>query len=200
MKRLVVACLIMLMSAGFAWSASTQDALKMAEQTSSQMLEALNQNRAQLQQEPHRIYGLVENILLPHFDFETMARWVLGKYWRQADPAQQQQFTQEFRTLLVQTYAKALLEYSNEVIRFLPLQAAQADDVSIRSEVQPKSGPAIPINYSMHVRGGEWKVYDVVIDGVSLITNYRNSLGGQVRTEGIAGVIQKLRERNSQGS
>ena len=188
MKRLVVACLIMLMSAGFAWSASTQDALKMAEQTSSQMLEALNQNRAQLQQEPHRIYGLVENILLPHFDFETMARWVLGKYWRQADPAQQQQFTQEFRTLLVQTYAKALLEYSNEVIRFLPVQAAQADDVSIRSEVQPKSGPAIPINYSMHVRGGEWKVYDVVIDGVSLITNYRNSLGGQVRTEGIAAV------------
>jgi len=199
MKRLIVAILIVFMNVSAVWSANTQDALQLAENTSKQMLSALNQNRAQLQQEPHRIYELVESILLPHFDFETMARWVLGKYWRQASPEQQQQFTQEFRTLLVKTYAKALLEYSNEAINFLPLPAAQADETTVRSEVQPRSGPPIPINYSMHVRGDAWKVFDVVIDGISLVTNYRSSLGGQIRNEGIDSVIKQLGERNNQG-
>ena len=199
MKWLIVTILLVFMNVSVVWSANTQDALQLAENTSKQMLSALNQNRAQLQQEPQRIYELVENILLPHFDFETMARWVLGKYWRQASPEQQQQFTQEFRTLLVKTYAKALLEYSNEAINFLPLPATQADETTVRSEVQPRSGPPIPINYSMHVRGDTWKVFDVVIDGISLVTNYRSSLGGQIRSEGIDSVIKQLGERNSQG-
>jgi len=200
MKRLVGAFLALFLMFSAAWGANTQDALQLAQETSSKMIAALQQNREQLQQEPQQIYGLVENILLPHFDFQTIARWVMGKYWRQASEEQRQRFTQEFRTLLVNTYANALLEYSNEVIYFYPQSSATADEATVRSEVRLKSGPAIPINYSMHVRGDAWKVYDVVIDGISLVTNYRSTLGGQIRDEGIDGVIQKLKQRNSRGA
>ena len=201
MKQLAAIFLASILAISQAWSADTQLALQLAQDTSDKMLQALSQKREQLQQDPSQIYDLVEGIVLPHFDFETIARWVLGKHWRQASQDQQQRFTQEFRTLLVRTYAKALLEYSNEEVRFLPLNApAEADEVTVRSEIKPKSGPSIPINYSLHARDGVWKVFDVVIEGVSLVANYRGTIGDQVRKEGIDAVIQKLSERNSQGS
>ena len=200
MKQWLAVLLISVLGFGQTWGADTQSALQLVQATSDKMIQALSQNREQLQREPGRIYGLVENIVLPHFDFETMSRWVLGKYWRQASEDQQLRFTQEFRTLLVRTYATALLEYSNEEIQFLPLNApAEADEVAVRTEIKPKSGPSIPINYSLHVRGNSWKVFDVVIEGVSLVANYRGSIGDQVRKEGIDAVIQKLSERNNQG-
>lgn len=197
MKRFFAILLISLFSLGQAVAANTQQALELAQSTSEQMIQALSQKREQLQQQPGQIYGLVENIVLPHFDFEAMSRWVLGKYWRQASAQQQQEFTEAFRNLLVNTYASALLEYSNEKIEFLPINApADADEVTIRSEIKPKSGPAIPVNYSLHTRNGSWKVYDVVIEGASMIASYRGSIGDQVRREGIDAVIQKLRARN----
>jgi phospholipid transport system substrate-binding protein len=200
MRQVLIAFFISLLLAAPSWSGDTQDALQLAEQTSAKMIAELQGNRERLQQEPQQVYKLVEDILLPHFDFQAMARWVMGKYWRQADENQQQRFTQEFRTLLINTYANALLEYSNEAIHFYPLQSAQADETTVRSEIRLTSGSAIPINYSMHVRDNDWKVYDVVIDGVSLVTNYRSTLGGQIRDEGIDAVIQKISERNGRGA
>ena len=88
--------------------------------TSTRMIDALRQNRAKLDRDPGQIYGLVDQIVLPNFDFELMSRWVLGRPWQQASPDQRRRFTEEFRTLLVRTYAKALLEYSGEDIRLLP--------------------------------------------------------------------------------
>lgn len=181
-----------------AWSADASAALQLAQTTSERMLSALRENHDLLQREPTRIYGLVDKIVLPHFDFITMARWVLGKNWKQASAEQRTRFTEEFRTLLVRTYAKALLEYSDEKIHFLPVQASAADEVTVRSEIQPKSGPAIPVDYSMHEQEGGWKVYDVAIDGVSLVANYRGSIGDQVRKQGIESVINQLSERNTQ--
>jgi phospholipid transport system substrate-binding protein len=169
-------------------------------QTSERMLTVLKQQHDVIKAEPARLYGLVDDIVLPHFDFERMARWVLGKNWRQATPEQQQRFVVEFRNLLVRTYGTALLEYNDEEVRFLPLRmSAGADEVTVRTEVQKPGGLPIPINYSMYRRADGWKVYDVVIDGISLVSNYRTDFSAQIRSGGIDALIARIAERNTQG-
>lgn len=197
-KKMLVVVLLAVLSMGGVWAAqSTEAAWQLVQKTSDEMLHALRQNRKELDNDSTKLYGLVDEIVLPHFDFRAMSAWVLGKYWRQATAEQRQRFTDEFRTLLVRTYAKSLLDYADENIEFLPLNApAEADDVTVRSEVRQTTGQAIPINYSMHVKDDRWKVYDVSVDGVSLVTNYRSSFSSQIRKDGIDGLIQKLSERN----
>jgi phospholipid transport system substrate-binding protein len=165
--------------------------------TSQKMLEALKKNKDIIKQHPQRIYDLVSEIVLPHFDFTTMSKWVLGKNWRTLSPDQQQRFTSEFRTLLVRTYAVSLSEYEDQKLNYLPLQAPpNADDVTVRTEVLRGGGPPIPINYSMHLTDNGWKVYDVVIDGVSLVINYRTSFASQIRDGGVDKLIEQLVARN----
>jgi phospholipid transport system substrate-binding protein len=166
-------------------------------ETSQKMIEALKKDKQLIKQNPQRVYELVSEIVLPHFDFTTMSKWVLGKNWRTLSPDQQQRFSNEFRTLLVRTYAVSLSEYQDQKLNYLPLQAAAgADDVTVRTEVLRGGGPAIPINYSMHLTENGWKVYDVVIDGVSLVVNYRTSFATQIRQGGVDKLIEQLAARN----
>lgn len=166
--------------------------------TSQKMLAALKANKEILKQNPQRVYQLVSEIVLPHFDFTTMSKWVLGKNWRKLSPEQQQRFVTEFRTLLVRTYAVSLAEYKNEKLNYLPMPApaAAAQDVTVRTEVVRGGSATIPINYSLRLINGEWKVYDVVIDGVSLVVNYRTSFASQIREGGIDKLINQLAARN----
>lgn len=169
-------------------------------QTSERMLAVLKEQHDVIKAEPARLYSLVDDIVLPHFDFERMARWVLGKNWRQASPEQQQRFVVEFRNLLVRTYATALLEYTSEEVRFLPLRMSEGSaDVTVRTEVQKPGGMPIPISYGMYRRADGWKVYDVSIEGISLVSNYRTTFSTEIRSAGIDGLISRLAERNAQG-
>ncbi len=202
MKRLLARWCFLLLGLASVWGAvadSPQDVIK---ETSQRMIAALNKDRPALQQDASKIYDLVDQILLPHFDFELISRWALGKYWRSASPEQRTRFTDQFRTLLVRTYASALLEYSNEEIRFpaTSAPAANTNDVTVPTQVQPRSGAPIPINYSMHFMNGAWKVYDVTVDGISLVTNYRDTFVSQIRDGGMDAVIQGLEQRNQQGT
>lgn len=202
MKRLLARWCFLLLGLASVWGAvadSPQDVIK---ETSQRMIAALNKDRPALQQDASKIYDLVDQILLPHFDFELISRWALGKYWRSASPEQRTRFTDQFRTLLVRAYASALLEYSNEEIRFpaTSAPAANTNDVTVPTQVQPRSGAPIPINYSMHFMNGAWKVYDVTVDGISLVTNYRDTFVSQIRDGGMDAVIQGLEQRNQQGT
>jgi phospholipid transport system substrate-binding protein len=201
MKTITVMAFFFLIGLTSAWgkiSSSPQDLIK---ETSQRMIEALNKNREVLNKDPSKIYDLVNEIILPNFNFELMSRWVLGKHWRQATPDQRTRFTEEFRTLLVRTYAGALLEYSNEEIRYLPMPPVNnAEDVTVRTEFLPKNRIAIPIDYRMHFLNGAWKVYDVTVDGVSLVTNYRGSFASQIREGGIESVINDLKKRNQRAT
>ncbi|MFP5504929.1 MAG: phospholipid-binding protein MlaC [Gammaproteobacteria bacterium] len=187
----------------FLQAAAADDVLDpetLVRQTSERMLAVLKEQHDVIKAEPARLYGLVDDIVLPHFDFERMARWVLGKNWRQATPEQQRRFVVEFRNLLVRTYGTALLEYNDQQVRFLPLRMpADAQEVTVRTEVQKPGGMPITINYSMFRRDDGWKVYDVVIDGISLVSNYRTDFSAQIRSGGIDALIAKLAERNAQG-
>ncbi len=168
--------------------------------TSDRMIVVLKEQHELIKAEPERLYGLVDDIVLPHFDFERMARWVLGKYWRTATPEQQQRFVNEFRTLLVRTYGTALLEFRDQEVRFLPVRmAAGSEDVTVRTEVVKPGGIPIPISYSMFRREDGWKVYDVAIDGISLVSNYRSSFSTEIKGQGMDALIQRLVERNAKG-
>ncbi|MBI5039664.1 MAG: ABC transporter substrate-binding protein [Gammaproteobacteria bacterium] len=199
MKRVITSMLFGLALNTAVAVADNLDPETLVRQTSDQMLAVLKEQHDVIKAEPERLYGFVDNIVLPHFDFERMARWVLGKHWKRASPEQRKRFVDEFRTLLVRTYGTALLEYTNQKVNFLPLRMAEgSNDVTVRTEVIKPGGASIPINYSMFHRDDGWKVYDVTIDGISLVSNYRAEFSAQISSAGMDGLIQRLVERNAQ--
>lgn len=166
-------------------------------QTTEKVLSQLTENRDTLEQSPEKLYQMVNDIVLPHFDFERMSRYVLGKHWRDASAEQQEKFIAEFKTLLVRTYATALFEYTGQEIVFKPFHHEEGSrKARVKTEVQPQDGPAIPIEYALLQNDGQWNVYDVKIDGLSLVTNYRSQYGRIVQTKGVEELIAALREKN----
>jgi phospholipid transport system substrate-binding protein len=140
---------------------------------------------------------LAEAKVLPHFNFVHMTALAVGKDWRQANPAQQKTLIDEFRTLLVRTYSKALTEYRNQTIDFKPLKMQPADtDVTVRSQVNQPGAKPVQIDYNLEKTDRGWKVYDISVAGISLVTNYRGSFAQEVSAGGIDGLIAALRTKN----
>ena len=145
-----------------------------------------------------KVLDLVEAKIVPHFNFSRMTRLAVGAPWRQASAAQQQSLTNEFRTLLVNTYTSAFTQYRDQVIEYRPFKMASGDtDVVVRSLIKQKTGAdPIDINYSMEKVDGTWKVYDVVIAGVSLVQNYRSTFASEIQKGGVDGLIAALSAKN----
>ena len=144
-----------------------------------------------------KVVSLAEQKVLPHFDFTRMTRLAVGKNWQQANDAQKESLTKEFRTMLVRTYSTSLSAYRNQAIEVKPLKMAAGDkEVTVRTQVVQQGGPPIPIDYAMEKADSGWKVYDVVIDGASLVTTYRGSFNDQIQKGGIDGLIKTLQDRN----
>ncbi|MBI2993970.1 MAG: ABC transporter substrate-binding protein [Gammaproteobacteria bacterium] len=179
--------------------AATPSAEEVVRKTTDQVVARLVDQKSELEAHPERIYDLIHELVIPHFDFASMSKWVLGKSWKGASPSQRDAFISQFRTLLVRTYAKALLEYSEEVIRFLPVEDNPSSNlVLVKTEVEQSAGSApIPIQYRLHISDGSWKVVDVAVDGVSLVSTYRGSFASDIQREGLDALIGKLTERNS---
>ena len=144
-----------------------------------------------------RIREVIESRLLPNFDFERMTALAMGRNWRTATPEQQKQLVDQFRTLLVRTYSGALNQYRDQAIDFKPLRAdASATDVIVRTEVVRPGQAPVQIDYGMGKKDGAWKAYDVIVGGVSLVTNYRDEFSGQVQSGGVDGLIKTLTAKN----
>ena len=164
---------------------------------SDQVLSQIQSNPGLFQQDPAKLYALVDKVVLPHFDFTTMTDLALGRYKSKVSAEQKQLITNEFRTLLVRTYAKALLEYNNQKIIYLPTEGSLAEgDVTVRTEIEQAGGFPIPLNYSLKQSQQGWKVYDISVDDISLVTNYRSSFSREIRKNGIDGLIKTLSDRN----
>jgi len=149
---------------------------------------------------PLKVADLVETRVLPHFNFTRMTRSAVARNWRLATPEQQQALTTEFKTLLVRTYSTALASYRDQVIEYKPLRAApDATEVTVRSDVQQSGRERMTIDYDMEKTPAGWKVYDIKIAGISLVTTYRESFAGRVRDGGIEGLIKSLWDKNRQG-
>ncbi|MCB1774751.1 MAG: ABC transporter substrate-binding protein [Gammaproteobacteria bacterium] len=179
--------------------AAVQDPQQMVRETGDRLLLELTKRKPELEADPRRIYPLVEDYVLPYFDFRDMSQSALGRFWRDASELQREGVTREFRELLVRTYASALLGYSGQQIEYLPMQLPEgATKVMVPTRIASAGAPPIPINYRLKFEDDKWMVYDVVIDGVSLIANYRGQFTAVVRRNGIDGLISTLASKNQQ--
>ncbi|MBK1693806.1 toluene tolerance protein [Chromatium weissei] len=197
--RILVLLPLLLSSHVFAASA-TDEATALVQRTAEKIIKTLEARRSEVQRQPALIYGMIEDIVAPHFDFERITQGALGQAWRQASPAQQRQLVIGFKQVLIRTYARSLLSYSGEEIRYLPAKmGSRPNTVTVSTEVQQSGTAPIPVDYRMHNGSGEWQVYDVVISDASLVGNYRNSFADEIRKSGIDGLIGKLNDMNQQG-
>src|SRR5689334_22925179 len=147
-----------------------------------------------------RIREVVETKLVPYFDFERITALAMGRNWRQASPEQQKQLVEQFRQLLVRTYSGALTQYRDQTMDYKPLRAdANANEVTVRTEVIRSGQAPVQIDYGMEKTPGGWKVYDVIVGGVSLVTNYRDEFNEQIKAGGVDGLIKTLQAKNSGG-
>jgi phospholipid transport system substrate-binding protein len=166
-------------------------------ETSQDVLEIVKKDKDIQAGNKQKIYALVDAKVLPHFNFKRMTQLAVGKSWRQATPAQQDELVKEFRTLLVRTYSTSLSAYKKQTIDYKPLRMEPNDtDVTVRTVVNQPGGQPIPIDYGLQKTADGWKVYDVVVDNISLVTNYRGSFSSEIRKSGIDGLIKTLVEKN----
>ena len=144
-----------------------------------------------------KLIGLVNDKVLPHFNFTAMTALAMGQNWNKATPEQKKRLTEEFKTLLVRTYASALTAYSDQKFDFRPLRARPNDtDVTVNVRVLQPGAQPVPIDYSMEKTSSGWKVYDVMVGGVSLVANYRTEFANVVRESGIDGLVKSLQTKN----
>jgi len=172
----------------------------LARTTTQEVLTILKQDKDLQNGNQAKVYQLVEAKILPNFDFNRMTQLALGKHWPRATAKQKQSLVTEFRNLLVRTYSSSLTAFTNQTVEFKPLTMKPDDtDVTVRSEIRQPGGQPIPINYSMYKTAFGWKVYDVTIDSVSLVTNYRASFANTIRQNGIDGLIKALADQSARG-
>jgi phospholipid transport system substrate-binding protein len=193
MKQLIFGLMLMMTLPVMA-SGSIQQMIK---ETSDKVLDEMKLNAETYKSDPQKIYALVDTLVLPHFDFATMTDLALGRYSEQVSSKQRPEIISEFRHLLVRTYSSALLEYTDQSVVYLPMEGSEADgEVTVRAEIQQAGGFPIPIDYLLRNGGEGWKVIDVSVDDVSLVTNYRSSFARAIKKDGVDGLIQTLRTRN----
>ena len=194
-----------LMAILMAWALSTSvwafdDPKAMIKATADKVLSEVTLHKDELEKDLSGLYVLVQEAVVPNTDFYRMSQVAMGRYWRRADEEQRQKIAHEFREMLVRTYATALLNYSGEQIEYLPVRSQPGDkEVMVPTRINLQGGgPAVPIHYRVYLAEDGWKLYDVVIDGVSLVANYRSSFASQIRRGGVDGLIQQLAQRNEQ--
>ena len=172
---------------------------QLLEQVTGQVLAALRELNHEDSGRAGLVSEKIQQLILPHMDFRAMSKKVLGKHWRNASEDQRTAFVQQFKRLLIRTYETSLSKYREEKVRFLPFRAGKRPDklAVVKSEIIRSNGPTIPINYSLLKRlDADWKVYDIGIEGISLVTNYRSSFSREIERKGIDALIQSLSERN----
>ncbi len=169
--------------------------------TTEEVLEIVRKDKDIQSGNTKKAIDLVEAKVLPNFNFTRMTQLAMARDWRQATPAQQKTLTDEFHTLLVRTYAKALTEYKNQTVHYKPftLKAGETD-VRVRTEIrQSGAGKNIELDYWLEKSPAGWKVYDIEVGGISIVTNYRESFAAEVRNNGIDGLIKSLQAKNKSG-
>ena len=172
---------------------------ELIKQTADSVIAEIKANSERYKNDPQELHKLINDLVLPHFDFPAMTDLALGKYKDDANIRQKKLLVNEFRALLVRTYSSALLEYSGEELIYLPMDGIEEDGrVIVKTEIDQGGGFPIPINYTLRLGADGWKVFDISVDEVSLVTNYRSSFARAIRKNGIDGLIKNLQERNSE--
>jgi phospholipid transport system substrate-binding protein len=194
-KKLIAGLILLLALPAMAATEPEQ----LVRQTSERVIAEIRANLDVYKDDPKKVYILVDELVLPHFDFAAMTDLALGRYKDEVSAAQKPAIVAEFRQLLVRTYSSALFEYTDQEMIYLPMEGSEAEgEVTVRTEIEQAGGFPIPINYVLHLGDEGWKVFDVSVDEVSLVTNYRSSFARAIKRDGIDGLIKTLQERNQE--
>ena len=195
MMKKLIALVFATLFATLVLAQEAPDAL--VKQVTEEVLEIVRKDKSIQNGDAKKAIDLVDAKVIPHFNFQHMTALAVGKDWKKASPGQQQQLTAEFKTLLVRTYSNALTSYKNQKIAYKPFRMNPGDsEVLVRTEViQPGSKP-VQIDYSLEKADGGWKVFDVLVAGISLVTNYRDQFAQEVRSGGIDGLIAAIAAKN----
>jgi phospholipid transport system substrate-binding protein len=199
MRMLVTRCALVLMLSLSAPLLTAQEVAPdvLLKSVTSEVIALIRQDKDIQAGNPAKVADLVETRILPHFDFSRMTQMAVARNWRLATPEQQALLTAEFRTLLVRTYSTALSGYRDQVIEYKPLRSApDATEVTVKSDVQQAGRERMTIDYDMAKSSSGWKVHDIKIAGVSLVTTYRGTFAGIVRDGGIEGLMKSLLDKN----
>lgn len=179
--------------------AAQSSPVPMLENSASQILETLKQNKATLKTNHQIIYQAIEHYLLPNVDVSGMSRSVLGREaWNKASAVERKAFTQAFTQLVIRTYASPLAEYSGETVKFLPLRlSAETRFIRVNSVISRPNGQTIPLSYNLVSKNGEWKIYDLSVEGVSLLQSFRTQFGDVLHNSSIQDLITEMRQKKA---
>ena len=195
-KRLWIALVMLLVSPLLFAAESDPDEL--IKKTTNEVLTVIKQDKEIQAGSKKKIKEVIEVKVLPHFDFTRMTRLALGRFWKQATPEQQASLVSEFKTLLVRTYSTSLISYRDQQINYKPLKMQPTDtEVVVRTLIMQPGAQAIPLDYSMVKTPTGWKAYDISVDGVSLVVNYRSSFAQEIQQGGVDRLIKTLQTKNS---
>jgi len=199
MKRFL-GIIVLMLSSLLAFPAWSMDLApdRLVDRTVQEVIEIIQKDEDLKNGNKDKMLDLIETKILPHFNFLRMTQLAMGQHWSKAAPEQQNKLVNEFRTLLVRTYSNALSSYHNETINVNPIkQLGDQTETTVRTVVIQGNGKEpVPIDYSMEKKPDGWKVYDVTVGGVSLVTNYRGSFNSQVRKGGVEGLLKVLTDKN----
>lgn len=198
MRSLLTLVLGLFLSCSSAWAQEdSPDAL--IKKVTEDVLTIVRQDKDIQNGNTKKAIDLVEVKVLPHFDFQRMTALAMGKDWNKASPEQKKRLSEEFKTLLVRTYSNALTGYRDQMVRYKPSKIQSGDtDVVVRTEIVQPGNKPIALNYALEKQADGWKVFDVIVAGVSLVTNYRDTFNQEVRANGIDGLIKMLVTKNNQ--
>ncbi len=195
LKRLIIGlCLLSFSVASFAVEAPDE----LVKRTAEDVLTIVKADKDIQAGNQEKLFALAQEKILPNFNFDKVSRLVLGKNWTKATPDQKTGFQAEFKSLLIRTYATALSKYKNQSIEYAPLRLADgATTASVKTSIVQPGGQPIAVNYTLEKQSdASWKVYDIVIEGVSLVTNYRGQFAQEIRQNGLDSLIKKLADKN----
>lgn len=189
----VLALIMFAAPARLVWAAGPDDVIR---ETSDQILASLNENRETFAKDSDALYKAIDEILLPHFDRMYSGGLVMGKYWRRATPEQRERFINALYRSLLRTYSDGILNYRGDELEVLPVAGDISDGKAlVETLVTLDTGVVTPVNYRMRLSDGSWKAYDVIIEGISYVSNYRSQYAEEFRAKGIDTVIEELEAR-----
>ncbi|MGE3318109.1 MAG: phospholipid-binding protein MlaC [Candidatus Berkiella sp.] len=171
----------------------------MLQRVTQEMITALRQHDKALQQKPEKIYDIIETILVPHIDWMAMSRWVVGRSaWQNASEDQRKRFVVQFKELLIRTYASTLRAYNNQTIKYLPIRGGTQNKqrVQVASLIKEPGREPIRVTYRLVNQGSQWQVYDISIEGVSLLKGFQSQFETEIQQNGLDQLIINLREHN----
>jgi len=191
----IAKALVLLLILGSAQAQETPDVL--VQRVTLETVDLISKDKEIKAGSRAKLIDLIDAKVVPHFNFTSMTALAMGQHWNKATPEQKKRLTEEFRVLLVRTYASALAAYSTQKFDFRPLRAKPSDtDVTVQVRVLQQGAQPVPIDYSMEKTSAGWKVYDVQVGGVSLVANYRTEFANAVRSSGVEGLLKDLENKN----